>query len=77
MNPIIEELRSTTSPVFDGAYLEEKFGGAFRWSYIRKLKSLGEIPAKCFVTSGRRLLVVRDPFLDWWASRLNVCEGGK
>lgn len=76
MELVIEELRSTLPPVFGRNYLEEKFGGAFSWAYIRKLKSEGKIPAECFVTSGRKLLVVRDPFLVWWASRLTVCEGG-
>jgi hypothetical protein len=33
-------------------------------------RSRGEIPDDSYARSGTRVLVIRDPFLDWWATTL-------
>ena len=71
MKDIIEELRAALPPIFAGTSLTELTGGAIHWPTIQNKRSRREIPDECFVRSGPRVLVRRDPFLNWWAGTLS------
>lgn len=58
-------LRATLPALFPGKVAEQCTFGALSWATIRDLRRKGIIPAECFKQPGRRILVVRDPFLDW------------
>src|SRR4051812_20378868 len=68
---IIDQLRKELPEVFAGKQLDELTGHAIRWSTIQNKRSERLIPTDCFVRSGNRVLVVRDPFLAWWATTLS------
>jgi hypothetical protein len=68
---IIDQLRKELPAVFAGKQLDELTGHAIRWSTIQNKRSERLIPTDCFVRSGTRVLVVRDPFLSWWATTLS------
>ena len=67
---ILEELRKALPPVFAGTSLGELTGNAIHWPTIQNRRALRQIPDDCFVKSGPRVLVLRDPFLDWWSQTL-------
>jgi len=67
---VIDELRRILPPVFAGTSLNELTGGAIHWPTIQNRRCAKEIPDECFVRSGNRVVVLRDPFLDWWATTL-------
>ena len=67
---VIDELRQTLPPVFAGTSLGQLTGGAIHWPTIQNRRALRQIPDECFVRSGTRVLVLRDPFLRWWATTL-------
>lgn len=68
---IIDELRKTLPPVFAGTSLGELTGNAIHWPTIQNRRALRQIPDECFVRTGPRVLVIRDPFLDWWSTTLS------
>lgn len=70
MQNIVEELRAFLPPVFAGTSIDDLTGGAIRWRTIQNKRSLREIPDECFIRAGAKVLVRRDPFLDWWATTL-------
>jgi hypothetical protein len=70
MKEIIEQLRAALPPVFLGSASAELTGGVICWGTIQNKRSRREIPDDCFVRSGPRVLVVRDPFLKWWETTL-------
>ncbi len=63
---IIEEFRQTMPPVFAGTLIAQYTGGAFEWTHFRNMRKKRNVPDECFISSGNKLLIVRDPFLDWW-----------
>jgi hypothetical protein len=67
---VVEQLRQALPPVFLGAAMDKLTGGAICWGTVQNRRSEGKIPDECFVRSGSRVLVVRDPFLGWWATTL-------
>ena len=69
---IIAELRAVLPPVFLGSKINELTGHAIAWGTVQNKRSRREIPNedKIFIRSGNRVLVVRDPFLDWWGPTL-------
>lgn len=71
MRDIVEGLRREMPPVWAGTETNHLTGKALCWGTIQNKRSRGEIPDNCFVKSGKRVLVVRDPFLDWWQSTLS------
>jgi hypothetical protein len=71
LSDIIAELRAALPPVFLGSRLAELTGYAIAWGTVQNKRSRREIPEGCFVRSGSRVLVRRDPFLDWWKSTLS------
>jgi hypothetical protein len=70
MQRVIEQLRAAWPPVVLGTAIDDLSGGAIHWPTIQNMRSRDEIPVECFIKSGARVLVVRDPFLAWWASTL-------
>jgi hypothetical protein len=70
MQQLIEQLRQELPSIFAGTSVGELTGGAVNWGTIQNKRSRREIPDQCFVRSGTRVLVLRDPFLDWWATTL-------
>jgi hypothetical protein len=71
MHDIIDELRAALPPVWLGSRTDELTGGAINWGTTQNRRSRGEIPDECFARSGARVLVLRDPFLAWWATTLS------
>jgi|SRR6516162_5012674 hypothetical protein len=67
---IVAELRAVLPPVFLGSKIGKLTGDAIAWGSIQNKRSLRLIPDECFARSGSRLLVLRDPFLIWWAKTL-------
>jgi hypothetical protein len=70
MQRVIDELRGALPPVFLGANIDELTGGAICRRTTQNKRSRREIPDECFVRSGPRILVRRDPFLNWWSGTL-------
>ncbi len=68
---LVEELRQVLPPVFAGTSIGQLTGDATNWGTVQNKRSAREIPEECFVRSGTRVLVVRDPFLNWWATTLS------
>jgi hypothetical protein len=69
--PIVEELRAALPPIFAGPSMDERTGGAICWGTIQNKRSRKEIPPECFIRSGAGpTIVVRDAFLNWWATTL-------
>jgi hypothetical protein len=71
MQHVVEELRKTLPPVFAGTSLGELTGGAIHWPTIQNRRAMRQLPDECFVRSGQRVLVLRDEFLNWWATTLS------
>jgi hypothetical protein len=73
MDNVISELRRTLPPIFRGARIGELTGYSIAWGTLQNRRSRGEIPneSEMFLRSGNRVLIVRDPFLDWWATTLS------
>jgi hypothetical protein len=70
MQDIIEELRRTWPALFAGTAIDEMSGDAIKWATIQNKRSRRELPDEIFVAAGRRVLVRRDAFLDWWQLQL-------
>ena len=70
LDQIVEAMRLALPPIFAGTAVGELTGGAVNWGTIQNKRCNHEIPDDCFVRSGTRVLVVRDPFLRWWATTL-------
>jgi hypothetical protein len=67
---IIDQLRQELPAIFAGPASDELTGGAIHWRTVQNQRSLRQIPSSCFILSGRRVLVCRDEFLNWWSSKL-------
>lgn len=68
---LIETARCEWPPVLAITSIDKLSGGALRRRTLQNLKSLGKIPETCFLRQGRRkLLIIRDPFLQWWKNQL-------
>jgi hypothetical protein len=68
---LIEDLREALPVVWAGPRTDDLTGGAIHWPTIQNERSRRKIPEECFARSGNRVLVIRDPFLDWWATTLS------
>jgi hypothetical protein len=69
---IVEELRLNLPPIFLGSKIAELTGHAVNWGTIQNKRARRAIPneEQIFVRSGNRVLVLRDPFLWWFATTL-------
>jgi len=67
---VVEQLRRALPPVFLGVASGQLTGGAIHWPTVQNKRAQRQIPDECFCRSGPRVLVIRDPFLDWWATTL-------
>ena len=70
MDHAVDELRKALPPIFAGTSLDELTGNAIRWATTQNKRALRQIPSDCFVKSGPRVLIIRDPFLRWWSTTL-------
>jgi hypothetical protein len=77
LQEVIEQLRAALPPIFLGSAINRLTGDAINWGTIQNKRCNGEISDDCFVRSGPRLLVVRDKFIDWWASTLQLAQATK
>jgi hypothetical protein len=67
----VEELRKALPVVFAGPSIDALTGDAINWGTIQNKRCRREIPDECFARSGNGpTIVIRDPFLDWWATTL-------
>lgn len=72
----LEKLQETLPPVFAGKSLDQFTGNGYRWRTLQNEKSKGETPDDIFLRSGtRKLLIVRDAFLQYWQTKLQAGEG--
>jgi len=71
----ILEMTQALPPVFAGKSMDDLTGDAITWSTIQNARSRREIPVDCFIFSGRKVLVRRDPFLAWWKETLHESVG--
>lgn len=70
---IIAEFRKTMPPIFAAISLDQLTGQAVRWTTLqnRRAKAGHAPPPECFRYDGaRKVLIVRDEFLNWWLSTL-------
>jgi len=74
---VVAELQATLPPVFAGKSLDALTGDSIHWRTTQNARSRGEIPSECFAYSGRKVLVIRDPFLAWWRTKLRPAVGRK
>ena len=77
MQDVIDQLRAALPPIFLGSASDDLTGAAINWGTIQNKRCRGEIPDECFIRSGPRVLVVRDKFLNWWASTLQPARASK
>lgn len=78
MENLRKQLTDFLPPIFAATSLDTLTGQAVRWRTIQNIRSRNKnlpqeerIPEKCFLKAGgRKVLIVREPFLDWWLSRL-------
>jgi len=81
MSTVIDEsivaLQEALPPIFAGLSLDDLTGGAINWRTIQNARSNPDvsIPPDCFIYSGRKVLVRRDPFLAWWRTTLREAPG--
>lgn len=74
----VEKLRAELPAIFYAVRLDELTADAICWGTIQNKRCQRDeqgrpvIPAECFLYSGRKVLVDRDLFLDWWAGTLSV-----
>jgi hypothetical protein len=66
---IINKLANRLGPVFPLSKLNEE-PALPATQTIRNLRSLKRIPADIFIKDGRRVLIITDRFLSWWAAGL-------
>ncbi|XPV75784.1 MAG: hypothetical protein ACNI27_14235 [Desulfovibrio sp.] len=79
MDELIKKLKEHLPPLFAGTELDKLTGNALRWRSIQNLRANRElpenrkIPKECFVRyNGKKVLINRDPFLDWWMNQLTM-----
>ncbi|WP_319540951.1 hypothetical protein [uncultured Pseudodesulfovibrio sp.] len=71
MESLRKQLTESMPPVFAGRSLDQLTGNAVRWRTIQNKRANKEVPEECFLRHGsRKVLVVREPFLDWWLGQL-------
>jgi hypothetical protein len=69
---LIAKLEQTLPVIFPGSKVNKLTGGAINWGTTQNKRSQRLIPNEneIFFRSGRRILVLRDPFLRWFATTL-------
>ncbi len=78
MEELKKQLVKHLPPLFAATSLDTLTGNALRWRTIQNIRARKDstedsIPNECFLRDGKRkVLIVRDPFLDWWLARLTT-----
>ena len=76
MPDLVTELREYLPPVIAGPSIDELTGNAIRWRTIQNKRADRTLPEgkrppdECFVRSGTKVLIRRDPFLEWFGATL-------
>lgn len=71
IDEFIESAKSEWPAVFALSEIDRLTGNAVRRGTVHNLRSRREIPTDIFCMSGKRkVLVLRDRFLDWWSNQL-------
>lgn len=66
-----KEFEEKMPPVFAGTEVNKLTGGALVWRTLQNKRSLKQTPESCFISQGRRkVLLNRDELLDWWFAQL-------
>ena len=67
LQDLVEKWRREWPETFPGPRIDYWSGDStIHWPSIQNMRSAGEIPDGCFITISRKIIVVRDPFLNWW-----------
>lgn len=76
--PIVASVRKEWPPLFALSKIDRMSGGVFAYSTIRNMRAQKKIPDECFIRyKGKKVVVHRDPFLDWWNTQLEPCNNWK
>lgn len=71
--PPLQKLKDELPPLFAGVELDRLTAGGYRWRTLQNEKSLRKVPEDVFLRSGgRKLLIVRDPFLAYWQTKIHT-----
>ena len=71
---LIEQMRRELPAAFAFSAVGRLTGEAVQPGTLANQKSRGELPEGVVFRAGRKNLIARDPFLDWFARRLQVTE---
>lgn len=73
-----KQMKEYLPPIFAATEIDSLTGNAVRWASLQNQRSKDKrdntatIPEACFVNDGpRKTLIVRDPFVEWWISKLH------
>jgi len=77
IDTVIAAMQASLPPIFAGKSLDVLTGEAIVWASVQNARSRHEIPTDCFLYSGRKVLIRRDPFLAWWRTTLREQVGLK
>jgi len=75
IDSVVAEMQAALPPIFAGKSLDVLTGDAIVWASVQNARSRREIPSDCFIYSGRKVLIRRDPFLTWWRTTLRERPG--
>lgn len=78
---IIEQLQKSMPAIFAATELDRLTGGAIKWVTLQNKRASKTIPQSakppqnCFKMDGlRKVLILRDPLIEWWLGTLTDCE---
>jgi len=72
MDELKQQMSAHMPPLFAGTSLDSMTGNSVRWRTIQNLRAQKKIPSECFKKQGaRKVLIVRDPFLEWWMNQID------
>ena len=69
---IIEKFRKEWPAAFAATKIDELSGDGLKRRTLANLRCKREIPEEVFLRHGRKLLIIRDELLDWWANKLST-----
>lgn len=72
---LIEQLRQTLPPIWDRKNTGELTGGAVHPRTLTNQMSRGEGPGGTYRIGGKKVIIEREAFLEWLATRIKRNEG--
>lgn len=67
---LVQQLKESLPVIIHGPEIDGLTAGSIVWRSIQNQRSRNEIPAECFIKAGKKVLILRDPFLAHWARGL-------